>query len=85
MQRLGPDGLEEKLRSVPRPRQPNRLLDLIAEKTVRGQTTLIAEIGRVSPSETSEQLADRAAAYVEWGEVGFLTIYQSCTRKSEII
>ncbi|GAQ80661.1 indole-3-glycerol phosphate synthase-like [Klebsormidium nitens] len=67
LQRLGPDGLEEKLRSVPRPRQPNRLLELIAERTVRGQTTLIVEVGRASPSETSEQLAERAAALIEWG------------------
>jgi hypothetical protein len=71
-QRLGTEGLEEKLRSVPQPQQPNRLLELIAERTVTGRTTLVAEIGRASPSETSEQLAERAVEYVKWGEVGLL-------------
>ncbi|KAL2634375.1 hypothetical protein R1flu_005854 [Riccia fluitans] len=67
LSRLENGQLEERLSSLQPYSAPYRLLDTIAQQLMQGKTTVVAEIARLSPSESLDSFSSRCAQYVEWG------------------
>ncbi|CAM6101103.1 unnamed protein product [Calypogeia fissa] len=59
--------LEKRLSSFEADASPYRLLDVMAGQLLQGKTTIVAEIARLSPSETLESFTKRCMEYTEWG------------------
>lgn len=67
LSRLENGQLESRLSSLEPYESPYRLLDTIAGQLMQGKTTVVAEIARLSPSESLESFSSRCSKYVEWG------------------
>lgn len=65
--------LEKRLSSVEPDASPYRLLDVIAGQLSQGKTTIVAEIARLSPSETLESFTKRCVEYTAWGKIFDIT------------
>eukprot|EP00897_Mesotaenium_endlicherianum_P007879 jgi/Mesen1/7119/ME000369S06441 len=67
LEALSPGELEDRLHRMHPTAKRNQFMDLIAECTVQGRTTIVLEVARKSPAETSESLTARCKKYIEWG------------------
>ena len=61
------EALDWRMSLGPQTRTPHALVNTIAASRQRQRSTLIAEIARLSPSESPEDLARRCQQYVDWG------------------
>lgn len=61
--------LEKRLYSVEPDASPYKLLDAMAGQLMLGKTAIVAEIARLSPSETLNSFSKRCAEYAAWGKL----------------